>query len=237
MTPPEEGKTMIITIGSYKGGTGKSTIATNLAAELHHRGAKVILIEADPIVGTSSQWAADREENGYDTIPVVRKTGRLKKTLEDFATTYNVVLVDAPGKDSIELRSAAVVSDLLIVPTAPTGPDLDSTRGFLASMDEARDINEDLKILVTISQANTNYRSNFLKTTEDSLSEAPEEFALADTVIYHRTIYSQAIAAGLSVTETENKKARNEIKTLTNEIAELLENPDLIIDLKNEQEN
>lgn len=76
---------MIITIGSYKGGTGKSTIATNLAAEFHHRGAKVILIEADPIVGTSSQWAADREENGYDTIPVVRKTGRLKKTLEDFA--------------------------------------------------------------------------------------------------------------------------------------------------------
>jgi len=208
---------MIITIGSYKGGTGKSTIATNLAAEFHHRGAKVILIEADPIVGTSSQWAADREENGYDTIPVVRKTGRLK--------------------NSIELRSAAVVSDLLIVPTAPTGPDLDSTRGFLASMDEARDINEELKILVTISQANTNYRSNFLKTTEDSLSEVPEEFALADTVIYYRTIYSQAIAAGLSVTETENEKARNEIKKLTNEIAKLLENPGLIIDLKNEQEN
>lgn len=104
-------------------------------------------------------------------------------------------------------------------------------------MDEARDINEELKILVTISQASTNYRSNFLKTTEDSLSEVPEEFALADTVIYYRTIYSQAIAAGLSVTETENEKARNEIKKLTNEIAKLLENPGLIIDLKNEQEN
>ena len=56
-------------------------------------------------------------------------------------------------------------------------------------------------------------------------------------MIYYRTIYSQAIAAGLSVTETENEKARNEIKKLTNEIAELLENPGLIIDLKNEQEN
>ena len=228
---------MIITIGSYKGGTGKSTIATNLATEFHHRGTKVILIEADPIVGTSSQWAADREENGYDTIPVVRKTGRLKKTLEDFAKTYDVVIVDAPGKDSVELRSAAVVSDLLVVPTAPTTPDLDSTRGFLASMDEARDINENLIILVTISQAPTNYRSNFLKTTEESLPETPEEFALADTVIYYRTIYSHAIAAGLSVTETENEKAQKEIKTLTNEIAELLKTPDLIIDLKNEQEN
>lgn len=38
---------MIITIGSHKGGTGKSTLSTNLAAAYQAQGQRVIVIEAE----------------------------------------------------------------------------------------------------------------------------------------------------------------------------------------------
>lgn len=49
---------MIITIGSHKGGTGKSTLSTNLAVAYQSTGHRVIVIEADPSVSTTSTWAA-----------------------------------------------------------------------------------------------------------------------------------------------------------------------------------
>lgn len=45
---------MIITIGSHKGGTGKSTLSTNLAVAYQSTGHRVIVIEADPSVSTTS---------------------------------------------------------------------------------------------------------------------------------------------------------------------------------------
>ena len=38
----------IIALLNEKGGTGKSTLATNLATALHRQGKRVVLIDADP---------------------------------------------------------------------------------------------------------------------------------------------------------------------------------------------
>ena len=51
---------MIILVGSKKGGVGKSTIATNIAAILISRSKEVVLVDADR-QSTSSNWADDRE--------------------------------------------------------------------------------------------------------------------------------------------------------------------------------
>ena len=74
---------MIITIGSHKGGTGKSTLAVNLAVIYQRAGHRVIVIEADPSVSTSSMWAARREaHDDLAPVTVLRKTDRLNVTLE-----------------------------------------------------------------------------------------------------------------------------------------------------------
>ena len=52
---------MIILVGGEKGGTGKTTIATNLAARLKDPGADVLLVDTDK-QGSASSWAAMREE-------------------------------------------------------------------------------------------------------------------------------------------------------------------------------
>ena len=214
---------MIIVVGNHKGGTSKSTLAVNLAVEYQHKGRKVIILETDPTVSTASQWAADRENTTREPITTVRKTGRLGSTIDDLAATYDIVIIDTAGKDSTELRSAGHRADLLLVPTSTTVADLDATRIFLSWMDEARDMNPALKMLVVISKAPTYWHSNHVQTATAALAEIPKEieFDLADTVIHHRNVYAQALSEGLSVVESDNPKAKAEIQLLTQEITRL----------------
>lgn len=214
---------MIIVVGNHKGGTSKSTLAVNLAVEYQHKGRKVIILETDPTVSTASQWAADRENTTREPITTVRKTGRLGSTIDDLAAAYDIVIIDTAGKDSTELRSAAHRADLLLVPTSTTVADLDATRIFLSWMDEARDMNPALKMLVVISKAPTYWHSNHVQTATAALAEIPKEieFDLADTVIHHRNVYAQALSEGLSVVESDNSKAKAEIQLLTQEITRL----------------
>lgn len=214
---------MIIVVGNHKGGTSKSTLAVNLATEFQQQGSKVIILETDPSVSTASQWAADRENTNQPGITTVRKTGRLGNTIDDLAAAYDAVIIDTAGKDSTELRSAAHRADLLLVPTSTTVADLDATRIFLSWMDEARDMNPALKILIVISKAPTYWHSNHIETATNALAEIPEEieFDLADTVIHHRNVYAQALSEGLSVVESDNPKAKAEIQLLAQEIINL----------------
>jgi virC1 protein len=215
---------MIIVVGNHKGGTSKSTLAVNLAAEFQQQGSKVIILETDPSVSTASQWAADRENTNQPGITTVRKTGRLGNTIDDLAAAYDVVIIDTAGKDSTELRSATYKANLLLVPTSPTVADLDATRIFLSWMDEARDANPKLQMLVVLSKAPTYWHSNHVQVATEALMESPEEieFDLADTVIHHRNIYDQALSEGLSVIESDNLKAKAEIQLLAKEITSLL---------------
>ena len=214
---------MIIVVGNHKGGTSKSTLAVNLATEFQQQGSKVIILETDPSVSTASQWAADRENTDQPGITTVRKTGRLGNTIDGLAAAYDAVIIDTAGKDSTELRSAAHRADLLLVPTSTTVADLDATRIFLSWMDEARDMNPALKILIVISKAPTYWHSNHIETATNALAEIPEEieFDLADTVIHHRNVYAQALSEGLSVVESDNPKAKAEIQLLAQEIINL----------------
>lgn len=215
---------MIIVVGNHKGGTSKSTLAVNLAAEFQQQGSKVIILETDPSVSTASQWAADRENTNQPGITTVRKTGRLGNTIDDLAAAYDVVIIDTAGKDSTELRSATYKANLLLVPTSPTVADLDATRIFLSWMDEARDANPKLQMLVVLSKAPTYWHSNHVQVATEALMESPEEieFDLAATVIHHRNIYDQALSEGLSVIESDNLKAKAEIQLLAKEITSLL---------------
>ena len=59
----------ILALLNEKGGTGKSTLATNLATALHRAGKRVVLLDADP-QGTARDWRAASPE-GADLPPVL----------------------------------------------------------------------------------------------------------------------------------------------------------------------
>ena len=111
----------VILIGGEKGGVGKSTITTNIAVEASYRKADVIIIDTDP-QKTSLNWIDRRNEliennnSNYPRISCVYKDGNIKDIVEDFASKYDLVLIDASGRDSKSLRTGLVVADKFLCP-------------------------------------------------------------------------------------------------------------------------
>ncbi|MBT1003981.1 AAA family ATPase [Paenarthrobacter sp. DKR-5] len=208
---------MIILVAHQKGGVGKSTVAVNVAVELSARGKDVIIVEADPTVHTSSNWAKDREEAGHSPIQTVQKTGNLRATLLDLDNKYDVVLVDAPGKDSSEMRTAMTAADMILVPIQPTQPDLDTTQGLVITINQAKDFNPDLKALAVLNRVPTNVFSDSVREARSYLSEFPE-LRVAQTRLHERKAYQNSLSEGLGVVEMKDGKARAEIQLLTEEV-------------------
>lgn len=208
---------MIILMAHQKGGVGKSTVTVNLAAELQARGRAVIIVEADPSVFTSSNWAKDREDNGHPPIQAVQRTGNLRTTLLDLDNRYDDVLVDAPGKDSREMRTAMTAAHVVVVPIQPTQPDLDSTEGLATIISAALDFNPTLKALAVLNRVPTDVFSKGAAEARTYLRDFPE-LRLATVRLHERRAYQSSLAEGLGVVEMKDSKARAEIQLLTEEV-------------------
>ena len=108
---------MIVLIGGEKGGPGKTTLATNLAAMRNTITKDVLLIDTDK-QQTASFWCATREEN--DKLRRVSSIQKYSKSLRyeivSLAAKYQDVIIDAGGRDSIEVRCSLLVADKVIFP-------------------------------------------------------------------------------------------------------------------------
>ncbi len=121
----------IILIGGEKGGVGKSTITTNIAVEMSYRKAEVMIIDTDP-QKTSINWIDRRNElieTGNLNVPRisgVSKDGNVKDIIKDFVTKYDLVLIDASGRDSQSLRTGLTVADKFYCPIRASQADLET---------------------------------------------------------------------------------------------------------------
>lgn len=212
---------MILLIGGEKGGTGKTTIATNLAAMRARAGRDVLLVDTD-IQGSASFWVQTRDEASVEPrVANVQKFGKnLANELSDLAKRYQDIIIDAGGRDSAELRASLVRADLAVIPVQASQFDL----WTLDRMDEmvklAKSYNQGLRVKILISRASTNPGV----TEANNAAELVEEFdtfALADTIIRDRIAFRRAAAEGKGVTEMydpETEKAAWEINKLYKEI-------------------
>lgn len=89
----------ITVFGGEKGGTGKTTLATNIAAMLAGHGKDVLLIDTDR-QGTASLWATVRDEEELECrVSCVQKFGKgLPAQIRDLAERYDEIIIDAGGE-------------------------------------------------------------------------------------------------------------------------------------------
>ncbi len=211
---------MIVLIGGEKGGTGKTTIATNLAAMRALAGRDVLIIDTDP-QGSANYWAQSRdEENVNPRVACIQKFGKgLPKEVQDLAHRYQDIIIDAGGRDSVELRSALVVAQKAYIPIQPSQFDI----WTLGQMDElvetAKAFNSDLQARVIISRSSTNPSVH----ESDDTGKLLDDFTnldLAIVTIRDRIAYRKAAKDGLAVIELKPKdpKAVEEMETLYLEV-------------------
>ena len=208
---------MIIVFGHQKGGTGKSTLTVNMAVELQRQGKDVLLVDADPTIRTTSNFTTDREEAGLPSIQSVQKSGSLHKFLEEFRPKFDHILVDVPGKDSKEMRTALTAADMLINPTRATQADLDAVAGLLETVEGAQDFNEDLKSMLVLNFVSSNVFTKEREEAQSYLEDFPR-VRLAETVLHQRKAFADCLADGKGVVEMRDAKAKAEIQLLTQEV-------------------
>ena len=203
---------MIILLGSYKGGCGKSTLATSLAAMLAGNGGDVVLVDADK-QSTASTWAADREaDTSLPAVACIQKYGNIRQTLLDLDKRYSHVVVDCAGHDSQELRSAITAAHVVLSPFRPSQPDLDTARRLVNDVIEPMlpAAANDPRFYAVLTMCPSNPSITEIQDAQAYLAQVSSLTVIAPC-IHDRKVYRDAICAGKGATEMKNDKASTEL--------------------------
>jgi chromosome partitioning protein len=165
-------------------------------------------------------WSGVTRRASYLPYRACNVRAKSPRTLRDLARRYQVVVVDAGGRDSREIRSAMVVANLLLVPTRASQADLETFPKVNELIGLARGLNPELKASAVLSIAPSNPVIREVENARELLSEF-DQLELADTIIRDRKVYRDALLAGKGVTELDNSQARAEIQLLAQEFFDL----------------
>lgn len=206
---------MIVVIGSQKGGVGKSTLAVNVGGYLLEKGHSVMIVDADDQQSVMS-WYNDREES-RQRLPVVSASGNIKNTLYELNKHYDYVIADTAGRDSQELRSGLLAADIFITPIRPSQMDLDTVSHISNVFNTALDYNETAKGYVLLNMCPTNIFVDEAHQAAELLKEYPA-LTLVSSRVCDRKIYRDTWGDSVTVQESENDKAKDEIRNLVEEV-------------------
>ena len=223
MSKPEA---KIISVSNQKGGAGKSTVTTNLAVELAHRGYEVLMIDSDGEQQSAMVWSARREQvNENEELPFVQVTHLPAKNLRNvhrLRDKYEYILIDGGARITDEAHAAVAVADFLLVPVRTSELDIESTIQFLKIVSLGMKRNDQLKVSILINGIN---EQTVLGQTVLEQLEQWEDFKLLKSRLGHYQAFQDAVSSGMGVVELGTKtalKPSNQVRALVTEIMEML---------------
>ncbi len=209
----------VVVVGNLKGGVGKSTVSCNLGVAGAMDGKKVLIIDSDP-QGSSMTFRAVRQGDNLKAVAITRPT--IHKDIRDFSN-FDLVVVDAGGRDSALFRSAVIAAagGILLIPILPSQYDIWATEDTFAILKESRTFAE-IRAFVMFNQVlqNTTVTQDALATLQEMTGE--NDVSLLNSKLFSRVEDKKSISEGKGVMEyAPNGKAAMELKALYDEIMQL----------------
>jgi chromosome partitioning protein len=206
---PMSGK--IIAVGNLKGGTGKSTVAINLACALRNGGkATVAVVDADG-QGTASDWGAkgrlgltvhalpfeEAQGTGHGASHVNgvenRGAANWSAVVDGLKGDHDFVVIDLPPQLSDAILNALIGANLFVVPVTASGADLKATTKAIELLRRARSQRDDGRPACLLVPSRVDRRTAVGKEIEAVLHDFGEPVAPA---IGQRTAHVDAFTAG-----------------------------------------
>ena len=120
-----------VLVASSKGGVGKTTLSTNLAAHFANAGKRTVLVDADR-QGSSRHWAEKRASMEHAVLPLDGTRRDWDRRLPGDAE--HVVVDAAAGAHGAELAHFLDVAVAVVVPVLPSTIDIEATVPFLDTL-------------------------------------------------------------------------------------------------------
>ena len=215
---------------NQKGGVGKSTLTTNVAAILSEKH-QVLLLDTDN-QASSEDWGvarinkleAENRLRGFSKhYRGIKKATEVTMDLEEIAASYDVVVVDTPGRNELVSLGVIAAANIVIIPLTPGNFSFWSseiTRELIQKVAAARPDDFAARLLLNMRDK----RRKISREAEKMLSEF--EIPVMKSSIGHRNLF-EASSEGLSVLElaaksASDREAQQEMNEMVAEIVEVL---------------
>jgi len=177
----------IISFANPKGGAGKTTSALLLAGEFAQKGARVVIVDADP-ERWISQWA--RLPGKPDSIEILGDVTEdtILDQIEKAAETAEFVIVDLEGTASLMVANAIGMSDFVVIPTQGASMDAKGAAKTIKLIrNQERMARRPIPHSVLLTRTGAAVATRSLKNVRDQLSRAGID--VFETAIVERAAY------------------------------------------------